>query len=161
MRYKGGALIQQDWCSYKKMSYWSVPIYRKGQVRTQQEAVCLQATMQKERWIQDPYTFVLYLHPLTASPNLIRLDSLWRGNTVLEAWAYCVLCSTGLRIKAIFLLPPNCLHIFLFGRESQDFGGNNLSRLHCGLGIQQPNNLYKTWLARCWKGNKKSDSLYD
>ena len=155
MRYKGGALIQQDWCSYKKMSYWSVPIYRKGQVRTQQEAVCLQATMQKERWIQDPYTFVLYLHPLTASPNLIRLDSLWRGNTVLEAWAYCVLCSTG------FLLPPNCLHIFLFGRESQDFGGNNLSRLHCGLGIQQPNNLYKTWLARCWKGNKKSDSLYD
>ena len=46
--------------------------------------------MQKER-IQDPYTFALYLQPLTVSPDYIISLIPHGGGTVPEARAYCVL----------------------------------------------------------------------
>ena len=61
--------------------------------------------MQKER-MQDPYTFALYLQPLTVSPDCMISLIPRGGGTVPEALAYCVLYSASLGIKAIFLFPP-------------------------------------------------------
>ena len=56
----------------------------------------------------------LHLCSLSPSPDCEPqlyepLDSLWKGDMVLEARAYCPLFSANLRTKAIFLFPPNCL----------------------------------------------------
>lgn len=74
------------------------------QVTWSQPIDCFE-TMQKER-IQDPYTFALYLQPLTVSPDYIISLIPHGGGTVPEARAYCVLYSASLGIKAIFLFPP-------------------------------------------------------
>ena len=88
-------------------------------------------TMQKERRIQDPYTLVLYLQPLSVSPNYM-IPLIPQGGEIKclrqEATALSPLLAWGLRLSSYFLqtLFSVFSYSMLVGRESQNFGSSTM-----------------------------------